>query len=126
MINRQFANHSRALPPGPRAKRPSRLPMAGSLARSAGGSPIVAIGATSHHFLAALAIWAAVTITLAIIRVTTVQLSRLYWASGYMRLLRKGISLATTVSEVRGLMAGLTEATMPAPRDADPDAGGLA
>lgn len=38
------------------------------------------------------------------------ELPRLYWLSGQIRLVKKGVTLAVTVADVQDLMSGLTAA----------------
>jgi hypothetical protein len=79
----------------------------GSLPATAGLPVLVTwVAIRPHALLAALALEAIGVLAVAASAVLS-ELPRLYWISAYIRLVRKGVLLATSVAEVRDLIASL-------------------
>lgn len=81
----------------------------GSLPATA-GLPVLAtwVAIRPHELLAALALEAIGVLAVAASAVLP-ELPRLYWISAYVRLARKGMHLASSVAEVRDLIASLSD-----------------
>ena len=82
----------------------------GSLPATAGLPVLVTwVVIRPHELLATLALEATGVLAVAAWAVLS-ELPRLYWISAYIRLARKGAHLATSVAEVRDLIASLGDA----------------